>query len=370
MNDLSLQDTRAEAGDAAAVRDMVRAFRRRHVEPVWEQMNQVDPALYAALWQGLADTGLTLSALPEADGGIPLDAPAHDAALQELGSTAPALGAALVAHLAAQALLVEAGGGHWPAASGAPATAALALLASPLDRDPASRFALTRAGDGWHLTGAQRVMLPATDWLVVPAEGDAGRQLCLLPAGAPGLSFAPTPSSHGLCLLPFGELRAHGVQLADAQVFDWPASGQAANFADGLLTALVAGMLAELALRAMDYARQRPQAGKMISEHHAVQQMVGPIEMARRPLHALAIATLAHPRAGDGSASAFAIQIARRSALDAIQTFGGYGYMEDYRVERYLRDANTLETFWIHAAQRERDVAVQRCAALARGEIA
>ncbi|MFP5383351.1 MAG: acyl-CoA dehydrogenase family protein [Gammaproteobacteria bacterium] len=53
-----------------------------------------------------------------------------------------------------------------------------------------------------------------------------------------------------------------------------------------------------------------------------------------------------------------------------MQTFGGYGYMQDYRVERYLRDANTLETFWIHAAARERDAASRRSNALSRGEAA
>lgn len=366
-----IEQANQATGDDVAIRDMLRAFRRRQIEPVWEHLNQPDAARFGALRTGLAETGLAACALPEADGGVPLTARDLHAAFAELGAALPSLAAALVSHLAAQALVVEAGGGRWPAGAGAPAAdATLALLASPLDAEPAGAFALARDGDAWRLSGAARAMLPAADWLAIPARAADGLRLCLVPAGATGLAFQPVPSSHGLCLLPFGELRAQGAEVDAALVLAWPAGGRVANFADGLVASLLTGMVDELAVRAMDYARQRPQAGKMISEHHAVQQMVGPIELARRPLRAAAIATLSETRAGDGSASAFAVQIARRSALDAIQTFGGYGYMEDYRVERYLRDANTLETFWIHAAQRERDVAIHRCAALSRGEAA
>ena len=71
-------------------------------------------------------------------------------------------------------------------------------------------------------------------------------------------------------------------------------------------------------------------------------------------------------RAGDGGASAFLIEHARQAGLDSVQSFGGYGYMEDYRVERYLRDANTLETFFIHASATTRRIAATSFAELQR----
>ena len=83
-------------------------------------------------------------------------------------------------------------------------------------------------------------------------------------------------------------------------------------------------------------------------------------------MRAVALQTLAQDGRGDGGASAFAVERVRQSGLDAVQTLGGYGYMEDYRVERYLRDANTLETCWIHAAARQREIARARFAAMAR----
>jgi butyryl-CoA dehydrogenase len=110
----------------------------------------------------------------------------------------------------------------------------------------------------------------------------------------------------------------------------------------------------------MRYALERYQGGKMIHEHDAVQELVGPMELGRRVLAPLALATLSRHSAGDGGAAAFAVELVRAAGLDAIQTFGGAGYMEDYRVERYLRDANTLETAWIHAAARKRAIARAR----------
>lgn len=359
-----------DPSDEIAIRDMLGALRQKHLEPAWDALDEVDATRFGALRSALAETGLTAAALPEEAGGVPLSAPGRYAALSALGAAHPALAAALVSHLTAQALVVEANGGLWPAAL--PADGHYALVGSPLDAAPMTPFRLDGTAGARGLSGSRRAMTCHADYLVVPATAADGLYLCVVPAASEGLALHDTPSSHGLCLMPFGVLEAGDVAVDDARLFAFPATGHAAHEADGLLAALVAGMIDEVATRAIDYARQRPQAGRMIIEHHAVQQLVGPIEMARRPLRALAIATLgeSRSRAGDGSAAAFAIQIARRAALDAIQTFGGYGYMQDYRVERYLRDANTLETFWIHAAARERDAASRRSNALSRGEAA
>jgi alkylation response protein AidB-like acyl-CoA dehydrogenase len=251
-----------------------------------------------------------------------------------------------------------------------PADARLALSFSPLDAQPATGFTLARHGQGWRLTGRQRVMVAPGAHLLVAARGTGGLLLGVLDAAQVDAQLREVPSSHGLGLLRFGELACDALPLGDAQVLDFPANGEAARLADGLLAALMGGMLDELGARAAAYARERVQAGKPIGEHHAVQQMIGPIELARRAIRELAVATLHRTGAGDGSASAFAVQLLRRSALDAIQVFGGYGYMQDYRVERYLRDANTLENFWIHAGRRERELALARCALPAGEEAA
>jgi isovaleryl-CoA dehydrogenase len=349
------------AQDAQLLESTLRSFRKKRIEGEWERIDGPDAARYAGLWQGLEEIGITTLGLPEGTSGLDLDAAGRFAILRELGAAAPALGFGLIAHVTAVSMLCETAGKLPPELEAASSGARFALAASPLDAHPATAFDLDVDG---MLSGSQRVALAYPDWIVVPARDGDRIALCAVRVDAAGVRFSTSESSHGLRLVRFGELTLDHA-MPRAHVFAWPDSGRAAQEADGLLTSLLAGLTGELADLAMRYALQRYQGGKMICEHDAVRQLVGPIELARRGLRALALDALAARRRGDGGASAFAIDLVRRSALDAIQTFGGYGYMEDYRVERYLRDANTLETFWIHAAARQRDIARARFAELA-----
>jgi alkylation response protein AidB-like acyl-CoA dehydrogenase len=340
------------------------AFRARRIEPEWERLDRPDAVRFGALWEGLRELGVDALGLPEARSGIDLDPASRYAIASRLGAASPSLAFALVAHATAVALVDQATDGGWPApldglASGAP----VALAGSPLDADPDDAFVLDASG---RLSGQRRVALAHSSSIVVSARSGARSHLCVFRLDAPRVRFVERPSSHGLRLIRFGELTVE--DLSAPVVLPWPESGFAAHEADGLVTALLAGMAEELAQRAAAYAVARRQGGKMIHEHDAVQQLVGPIEFAARPLRALALDALSRKARGDGGAAAFAVQAVRSAALDAIQTLGGYGYMEDYRVERYLRDANTLETFWVHAASRQRAIARRRFADLLGAE--
>jgi alkylation response protein AidB-like acyl-CoA dehydrogenase len=348
------------AGLDDTIASTLQTFRKKRIEPDWEKLDRTDAVRYVALWEGLREVGVTTLGLPEARSGIDLDAASRYAILSCLGAAAPSLAFGLISHATSLALVDEATAGAWPAPlDGLTDGPRLALVGSPLDARPTTSFELAANGH-LSLSGAQRVAMPYPDWIVVPAREGARQCVCIVRADAPGVRFDERPSSHGLRLIPFGDLVLENVEVPAAQVLPWPDSGFSSNEADGLVTALLAGVASELADRAAGYAVVRRQGGKMISEHHAVQQLVGPIHFAGRPLRALALEALGARRSGDGGASGFAAQTVRSAALDAIQTLGGYGYMEDYRVERYLRDANTLETFWVHAAARLRDIARAR----------
>lgn len=344
--------------DDTMIRETLRAFRKKEIEPAWEALNTDDRTRYLRLWASLSELGVAAAF----DGS--LDPAFGFEIASELGAACPALGAALISQVIASALLAEAAGSALGALA-LGADARIALVGSPLDREPVPSFSLASHGAQLRLTGSQRVMWAYPDALVLAASEGAALRLCFVRAKAANLRFSPVPSSHGLSLLPFGTLTLEGVEITRDAVWSWPTGGQSVALADGLLTALLSGLTDELAARAMAYALERYQGGKMIHEHDAVQQLVGPIELSRRVLRALAIEALesaVRKEAGDGGASAFAIDLARKSGLDAIQVFGGYGYMQDYRVERYLRDANTLETFWIHADARRRAIAQARFA--------
>ena len=342
------------------------AFRARRIEPGWERLDRPEGARFAVLWGGLRELGITGLGLPGSRSGVDLDPASRFTIVSRLGAAVPSLGFALIAHATALALLDEATDGTWPGLLEAlPSGAPVALAASPLDADADDAFQVTPEG---RLSGTRRVALAHADWILVPAQDGTISRLCALRLDTPGVAFAERPSSHGLRLVRFGELTVAGVALPSPLVLPWPRSGLVAHEADGLVTALLAGMAEELAQRAAAYAVGRRQGGKMISEHDAVQQLVGPTAFAVRSLRAMALDALSRQTRGDGGSAAFAVQTVRAAALDAIQTLGGYGYMEDYRVERYLRDANTLETFWVHAASRQRSIARARFAELRHAE--
>ncbi|MDD9937366.1 MAG: acyl-CoA/acyl-ACP dehydrogenase [Myxococcales bacterium] len=347
------------------IRDTIRAFREKEVEALWERIDRPERERYEQLWAGLSDVGVQLLGLPEAEGGLEVSAEALFEVFSELGAGSPALALGALLHVCGVALVREAVGGELQGElADAAAKERFALPGSPLERAPRTGFTL-RSNGARLLGGEQRVAQPFADWLVIPArEGDAVK-LAVVVADAEGLSFAPQPSLHGLKLLPFGTLRADAVQVE--HVFELPDSGRVQQRADGLMAAVLAGMMREMAARASAYAIERYQGGKMIHEHDTIRLLIAPIQLAARAGRALAIDTLRdRTRAGDGGASAFLIEHARQAGLDSVQSFGGYGYMEDYRVERYLRDANTLETFFIHASATTRRIAATSFAELQR----
>ncbi|PAV29396.1 acyl-CoA dehydrogenase [Virgibacillus profundi] len=101
--------------------------------------------------------------------------------------------------------------------------------------------------------------------------------------------------------------------------------------------------------KALSYAKERTQFGKPISSFQAIQfklaDMSMEIELARNIVHKAAWLKDNDKPFGKEAAYAklYATETAFRAANQAIQIHGGYGYMREYEVERYLRDAKLLE---------------------------
>lgn len=101
--------------------------------------------------------------------------------------------------------------------------------------------------------------------------------------------------------------------------------------------------------KALAYAKERTQFGKPISSFQAIQfklaDMSMEIELARNMVHKAAwLKDNNKPFSKEAAyAKLYATETAFRSANQAIQIHGGYGYMREYEVERYLRDAKLLE---------------------------
>jgi alkylation response protein AidB-like acyl-CoA dehydrogenase len=103
---------------------------------------------------------------------------------------------------------------------------------------------------------------------------------------------------------------------------------------------------------AVKYAKQRHQFGKSISSFQGIQWMLADMATELEAARALVYSSARMVDAGVkdvGSASAmaklYASDVAMRVTNDAIQIFGGYGYMKDYPIEKYMRDAKITQIY-------------------------
>jgi butyryl-CoA dehydrogenase len=102
---------------------------------------------------------------------------------------------------------------------------------------------------------------------------------------------------------------------------------------------------------ALGYAREREAFGKPIIGHQAIEfklaEMATSLEAARQlVLHAASLKDAGEPCLKEASmAKLFASESAERICSDAIQIHGGYGYLNDFPVEKYWRDARVLSIY-------------------------
>ncbi|HLW94545.1 MAG TPA: acyl-CoA dehydrogenase family protein [Solirubrobacteraceae bacterium] len=117
----------------------------------------------------------------------------------------------------------------------------------------------------------------------------------------------------------------------------------------------VAGMATGIARAALEfsisYARERVQFGVPIAEHQAVQFMIADmasdVEASRLLTWQAAVAVDEGRRSTllSSHAKRFAADAAMRATTDAVQVYGGYGFIKDYPVEKLMRDAKIMQLF-------------------------
>jgi hypothetical protein len=218
---------------------------------------------------------------------------------------------------------------------------------------------------GDRLTGTARFALAAgtAEAVVVAAHApgsgtgaDDARAVVCLPSGTPGLRLVPTGRRIGLRAATMLDVVADGVTFTgDVQRY---VGGPAADrlritmAADWLGQAAIALGCAEQAIAvARDYTRSRVQGGVAISEHAAIRLLLSRAEHdaavvaavlerhAGTPLAQLDPATLLGWAV---DARLAAGEHAGRAVTDALQTLGGYGYMDEYGLSKRLRDVTAL----------------------------
>jgi butyryl-CoA dehydrogenase len=176
--------------------------------------------------------------------------------------------------------------------------------------------------------------------------------------GTPGFTVKKVENKMGIRCVPVVETHFDNVRVPKKNLIgEKPGMGfKHAMMTLDLARPGVAAQAVGAAQGALDlanvYSNRRVQFGAPISSHQMVQKMMADMGMKTEAARWLvyAAAAAADAQAGNVSkmaamAKCFATDVAMEVATDAVQVFGGYGFMEDYPIAKYFRDAKILQIY-------------------------
>ena len=234
------------------------------------------------------------------------------------------------------------------------------------------RTSAKRDGDGYILNGSKTWITngPYADTIVLYAKLDDGsgedirnRKVLtfVLDKGMPGLVQAKPMNKMGQHGSPTGEVFLSDVYVGKDRLLgetEDPKGGGRSSAKDNFVSeragtaAMALGIIEECCKLAVEYAKTRKQWGTPIGEYQLVQQKLANMEVARVNVRNMVFMHIERSSAGVvpsfAEASAmklYAAQAECQVADDAIQIFGGNGYIAEYRVEQLCRDARVLRIY-------------------------
>jgi alkylation response protein AidB-like acyl-CoA dehydrogenase len=351
-----------------ASRDLAAEFVAREVTPhaaEWDRREAVDRSIV----KRLGDLGFLGLTIPEELGGSGGDHLTYCLVLEELGRGDSSVRGIVSVSLGLVAKTIAAHGSDSQRSSWLPrlcagtALGCFALTEPGRGSDAANlETRAVRDGDDWLLTGS-KVFITNGTWADVAlvfartgGPGPRGVTAFLVETDTPGLTRREIHGKLGLRGQATAELTFDGVRVSDAARVG--AEGQGFKIAMGTLDkgrmSLAAGCvgLAQACLdAAVRYAGERTQFGKPIAGHQLVQRHLAQIavDTAAARLLVWRVADLidrGQPFGTEASmAKLFASEAAVRAADRAVQVFGGYGYIDEYPVGKYLRDARVTTLY-------------------------
>ncbi|RCG29800.1 acyl-CoA dehydrogenase [Sphaerisporangium album] len=185
-------------------------------------------------------------------------------------------------------------------------------------------------------------------------NGARGISCFHVPGSAPGLSFGRPERKMGMRSSPTAQVRLDSVRLAPGALIGAEGEGfriaMAALDGGRLGIAACAVGVAQAAFDAASaYARERRQFGSRIADFQGIGFMLADMATQIAAARALYLDAARLRDAGRpygtraAMAKLFAADTAMKVTTDAVQIFGGYGYVEDFPVERYMREAKVLQ---------------------------
>jgi len=354
--DLELTETQA------LIRNTARTFARERVAPGARDRDRHETFPRDLLLE-MAHLGLLGVNVPAELGGAEAGAVSYSLAMMEIAEACASTAVAMaVTNMCAE--LICAFGSEAQKkrhvtrlTSGAAVAGAFALSEPQAGSDAgALETRAERRGDGWVLNGTKQWITSGAQagvlvvWARSDGAGPSGLSAFVVEGGTPGLTVGRAEDKMGLrgsstVSLVFEDCRLPAEAILGAPGEGFKLAMMALNGGRIGIASQACGVARASLKAAIRYTQDRRAFGKAVADFQAVRFMLANIqtELAAAELLTLRAAALKESRRPFSSeasmAKVFASEMANRAADKAVQLHGGYGYLDEFPVERYLRDA-------------------------------
>ena len=351
----------AVAAFAAGLRDRI---------PAAEAEGTIPPDVI----RSLGELGVLGINVPEADGGLGASAVAFMLVLEELAAVWPSLAvgvavnSGIVCSSIARLGTAEQKREFFPQLADGRGLASFCLTEPTAGSDAASlRATARRDGDHWVIDGQKLFVTSAryAPFFIVlarvgsaePARPHAGITAFLVPATTPGVIVGKPEHKLGLQASDTSAVTFEGARVPASSVLGALGKGFSQVAMAGLdagrigIAAQAVGIARGALALATGYAKERRQFGAAIASFQAIRFSLAEVRTEVEAARLLVLrAAWAKDRGAPytreaAQAKLYASEAANRAAYACLQVFGGYGYMREYGIERYFRDARATTIY-------------------------
>lgn len=337
--------------------EVARELGRRELLPHALELDEPRTDVIDAAWERVTDVGFDRALISVDDGGVGLDTDTLLLCLEELGAGDGGIAMLALLSNAALAVLPAEQLGEIP-----PGKRWAMVPAPPGDLPTSARVEVKQRAGTASLSGRLCPALGAlgADGLAVLTR-DPDAAVLTFPAGAPGVEIATTDPQLGLraaaaASVSFSPAAAE-IALPQSET---PAVAQSLTLLRAGTAAIARGVARRAQEMALAYAETRLQGGVPIVEHDAVREMLAAMAVRVSAAPCPSGASGGDPTVGLSGANGQAggadaatarvvgIKVATTDAAvatttDAVQVFGGAGYMHETGIEKLMRDAKVLQ---------------------------
>ncbi|MDX1660130.1 MAG: acyl-CoA dehydrogenase family protein [Nitriliruptorales bacterium] len=324
-----------------------------------------DPDLVATL----AEVGFLGAAIPEEYGGMGLDTKGYQIIIEELGAADSSIRSMVSVNLGLVSMSILRWGTdqqkqRWLPELASGRLGAFGLTEPAAGSNPSEmRSKAERDGDGWVINGSKIFITNGSEGAVtkifaraIEDGEDRGITCFLVPQDSEGYTGTKIHGKLGLRSGDTAEIHLEDVRVGDDAVLGEVGGGMkvALSALDNGRFSLASGAvgLAREALEvSLKYVKEREQFGNPIGSYQLVQELLAAMHVDIEAARGLVDKVAAKKDTGErftlevSTAKLFATEASVRCADRAVQIHGGYGYIDEYPVQRLLRDARVTTLY-------------------------